>query len=88
MAREGRLEEEATMSYTIEFANGETTESYDEYDAAVAAVEARYPDAEIGHDGDLSEGGDRTLCWRTEADSVDDDGKRSVCAIYKMEDAS
>jgi hypothetical protein len=37
----------------------------------------------VGHDGDLTDGGDRTLCWATESDSVDDAGARAVASIRR-----
>lgn len=55
------------MSYEIRYSNG-TTETHDTYAEAIAAVALRYEQCEIGHDGDLASGGDRTLCWATEAD--------------------
>jgi hypothetical protein len=68
-------------TYTISWTNGARDEQADSYEAAKAIVLAQYPDAEIGHDGDLEGFGDRTLCWATAEDSVDDDGARAVCSI-------
>ena len=68
------------MSYRIDWANG-NSDSADTYSEAQEIVLAAYPDAEIGHDGDLEGGGDRTLCWSDEESSVDDDGARAVCSI-------
>jgi hypothetical protein len=70
------------MSYAIHWSNGRIDGGYETMDAAQDAVLAAHPNAEIGHDGDLSGGGDRTLCWSTEEDSVDDDGARAVCSIW------
>jgi hypothetical protein len=56
-------------------------DEYNSYDEAVAAIRAEHPDAEIGHAGDLSDGGDRTLVWADEAASVDDDGARAIASI-------
>lgn len=69
--------------YAIEWSDGSRDE-YDTYDQATTAVTARYPDAEIGHDGDLSEGGDRTLCWASEAESMNDDGQNAVAEIVPV----
>ena len=66
--------------YEISYTDGRTVET-DSYEAAVATIEAEYPDAAIGHDGDLSDGGDRTLCWADEASSVNDDGAHAVASI-------
>ena len=54
------------------------------YEAAEALIYDRYPDAEIGHAGDLSEGGDRTLAWASHEDSVDDDGRQAVGSIRRV----
>ena len=35
----------------------------------------------IGHGGDLSDGGDRTLFWASEADAEDDDGARALGSV-------
>ena len=42
---------------------------------------ADWPEAEIGHDGDLTDSGDRTLCWADEPSSINDDGARAVASI-------
>ena len=70
--------------YTVQFSDGSTSEMYDTYDEAVDAMEARYPDGEIGHSGDLSDGGDRTIIWETEEDSINDDGAHAVASIRIM----
>jgi len=68
-------------TYTISYSDGRTDHGYESEEVAREAVRTRYPEAEIGHDGDLADGGDRTLCWATEEDSVDDDGARAVASI-------
>lgn len=70
------------MSYTISYSDGRT-DTAETYDAACEAVRAVYPGAEIGHDGDLSEHGDRTLCWADEDSSIDDDGQRAIATIRR-----
>lgn len=75
-------------TYEIQWTGGER-EQHDTYEDAVAAVTARYPEAEIGHDGDLTEHGDRTLCWRDEESSMGphgygDDGACAVCSIVEV----
>ena len=72
------------MQVQISYTDGRTAD-YDSYDDAVAAIEAAYPDAEIGHDGDLTDGGDRTLCWACESDSQNDDGAKAVASIRSAE---
>ncbi len=57
---------------------------YSDEEEAREAILAEYPDAEIGHDGDLSEGGDRTLAWANEADSINDDGKNAIASIHRL----
>lgn len=71
-----------TYAVEVSYTNGRS-ESYESYDAAVEALTTEYPDAEIGHDGDLSDGGDRTLVWESEEDSVNDDGAKAVASIRK-----
>lgn len=69
------------MAFTISYTNGERDDSYDTYEAAKEAILARWPDAEIGHDGDLDGFGDRTLFWEDEEASMDDDGARALGSI-------
>jgi hypothetical protein len=70
------------MTYEIRYSTG-STDTADTYEAAQDAVRARYPGAEIGHDGDLDDFGDRTLCWASAEDSVDDDGANAIASIYR-----
>lgn len=72
------------MTYEIRYSNGRTERGYETEDDAREAVLEEYPDAEIGHPGDLSDGGDRTLCWADEESSVDDDGARAVASIRRV----
>lgn len=69
------------MTYEVTFTNGEEAERYDTYEQAKESVLARWPDAEIGHDGDLDGFGDRTLFWLSEEDSENDDGARALGSI-------
>ena len=69
-------------TYAIRCTNGRVLTGYETYEAAVEACESEWPDCEIGHDGDLSSGGDRTCVWASEEDSIDDDGARAVASIY------
>jgi hypothetical protein len=65
------------------YPTGGSTDTADTYETAQDAVRAQYPGAEIGHDGDLDDFGDRTLCWASEADSIDDDGANAIASIYR-----
>ena len=66
--------------YRINYTDGRRDVA-DSYDAALNLIQAEYPDAICEHDGDLSDGGDRTLCWADEASSVNDDGAHAVASI-------
>jgi hypothetical protein len=68
-------------THELHCTNGRRLGPYDSHDEAVDAALAEWPDAEIGHDGDLTDGGDRTLIWECEADSTDDDGASAVGSI-------
>ena len=50
---------------------GQISSQHGTHAGAVAAFYDKYPDGDAGHCGDLTNGGDRTLCW---ADPVDSDG--------------
>lgn len=69
-------------AYRIDWADGAQSGILETYEQACAAVLASYPEAEIGHDGDLAEGGDRTLCWSDAESSIDDDGRLAICSIW------
>lgn len=68
--------------YEINYTDGRTAEC-ETIDEAIATLEVEYPDLAYGHAGDLYEGGERTLCWECEADSLNDDGAHAVAAIYR-----
>lgn len=68
------------MKFQINWASGKT-ENFETFNAAVEAVRGAYPNAVVGHDGDLDGGGDRTLCWACEGDATDDDGANAVAEI-------
>lgn len=70
------------MTFELHWSNGRV-DTFDTLDEAEAAVLARHPDADMEHDGDLRDGGDRTLCWRCEDEAVDDDGARAVASIWR-----
>lgn len=75
----------ANMAYEIQYSNGERDGGYTSYSAAKAAVEERLgPDGEIGHSGDLSDGGDATLFWASEEESENDDGAHAAGKIIAI----
>lgn len=69
-----------TTTYKINWSHGGTA-TYDTYEEAIATVESVLRHAEIGHDGDISEGGERTLFWSSEELAQDDDGSRAAGSI-------
>lgn len=66
--------------YIIIYTDGRCLE-YSDYDSAIQAIELEYPGCEVGHDGALTEGGDRTLAWSCADDADNDDGSRAVASI-------
>lgn len=73
------------MTYRIDYSHGIST-WHQTYDDAVAAIRSVYTDPEIGHDGDITDGGERTLVWRDLESSDDDDGARAVATIRRLHD--
>jgi hypothetical protein len=71
------------MLYKIEFSNGDKADGFESVQDAIEYVESIYPDAECGHDGDLLNGGDRTLCWADSASAENDDGARAIASIRR-----
>jgi hypothetical protein len=68
--------------YEISFANGDKPAFYTNYEEACGILQELYgDDIVIGHDGDLSTGGDRTLVWENEKDSENDSGKNAIASI-------
>ena len=72
--------------YIINHRNG-NTDMTSTFKAACERIKDQYPNARIGHDGDLSDGGDRTLVWATFGDGTDDDGSNAVASIQYVEDS-
>jgi hypothetical protein len=68
--------------YRVTWSHTSRVDRFEAYDEAVAAVRSVFPAATIGHDGDISGGGESTLCWPDEVASLDDDGARAVAAIW------
>lgn len=73
-------------AYTITWspARGGHTIQYDSLAAAKAAVRVNLPHAVIGHDGDLDDGGNRTLFWVDGAQANGDAGARAAGAIRRV----
>lgn len=70
-----------STSYKVIHSHG-LTERVESYDEAIALVRAVYgEDAAIGHDGDIGEGGERTLCWADADVASGDDGSRACASI-------
>lgn len=68
------------MAFKVVHSHG-LTERADTYAEAESVVRAVYgADVTIGHPGDISDGGDRTLCWQGEPPE-DDAGSRACCYI-------
>jgi hypothetical protein len=70
-----------TNTYKITWSHTSAVETFDTYEEAVAAVEAVLSEPEIGHDGDISEGGERTLFWASSELATNDDGSRAAGSI-------
>lgn len=72
-------------NYTVYVGCGNTID-FGSLKAAKAWIRRTWPDAVIGHDGDLSDGGDRTLCWRDDDEAVNDDGANAIACIIRSDD--
>lgn len=69
------------MGYRIDWTDG-SSEPAETHDQAAAIIRERYGDAEVGHCGDLPDGGDRTLAWASPEDADDDSGAKA-CAVIR-----
>lgn len=67
-------------SYRIEIM-GKALYLADTYDEAVDYVHQQLPGCELGHPGDITDGGDRTMVWVDEADAEGDDGSQAIAEI-------
>ena len=72
-------------NYTV-YVGGGNTIDFGSLKAAKAWIRRTWPSAVIGHDGDLSDGGDRTLCWRDDDSAVNDDGANAIATITRSDD--
>lgn len=64
--------------HMIHWADGRTDGPYESYQQALDALPDDY---EVGHPGDLSDWGDRTLFWARAEDAENDDGQRAAGEI-------
>ena len=68
----------------IEFANGDPPIEVDGYLAVEPTLRAKYGfRVEIGHNGDLSDGGERTMFWANKKDAANDDGVNALGWVRK-----
>ena len=72
-------------TYEIKYSNGRVDIGFGSYDEAITAFAAEHEEGVLGHDGDLSSGGDRTLCWASAEEADGDDGARAVASIVAIE---
>lgn len=70
--------------FQIHYADGSTGGEHETTQECLDELDRAYPNYFAGHDGDIDEGGDRTLVWRCEDDSIDDDGARAVASIRRV----
>lgn len=70
-----------TTTYAIQWSHGQTQTGFATLDEAEAAVREVLSHAEIGHSGDLRDGGERTLFWASDEAARDDDGSRAAGSI-------
>lgn len=68
-------------TYAIKWSHGQTDTGFASLEAAEEAVRSVLTGAEIGHSGDIAEGGERTLFWASAELANDDDGSRAAGAI-------
>lgn len=73
------------ITFKIKHSHGQTEAGIDTYDDAISRVRAVYgDDVEIGHSGDISDLGERTLCWQSDVPEANRDGSRACCSIIKV----
>ena len=83
------LAKAATAGFRIEYRNSQASIPCATYDEAVERVRQAWPEAVIGHDADLTDGGDLTMCWSCEEEQSkdDDDGVRACATITAVSGA-
>ncbi len=57
------------------------------WESVVRYIKERYPNAVIGHTGDMEDGGDRTHCKESEVDPASGDMPRIIASITHVHDA-
>lgn len=67
--------------YRIDYADGRASTPCDSYTDALIFLDALGDEIEVGHDGDIMDGGARTLAWLCPEDAQDDDGARAFASI-------
>lgn len=70
-------------TYAIHYVTGEVVGGFETTADALHALDHAHPRLYAGHDGDLADGGDRTLVWECETDSEDDDGENAFAEIRR-----
>lgn len=73
------------MDAAIKYSNGQT-DTAEDFEAAMAKIRSRWPEAIAWQDGNEITCNDdvtcgRVLVWATEKDSVNDDGRRAIAEI-------
>jgi hypothetical protein len=75
-----------TTRYELIDDKGDVISQHNDYDAAFTAAEEYAGEGGVaGHDGDIDEGGDKTLVWASERDSHNDSGQRAIASIRSYE---
>ena len=70
------------MEYKINWSNGNTT-TCETLDKAYEMIYRCYPEAIIGHENDLMDGGNQTYAWEY-GDEVNNDGARAIAVIKEV----
>lgn len=70
--------------YQIKYSHGQTETGINTYEDAVSRVRTVYGEVEIGHSGDLNDGGPTTLVWLPTVPEADRDGSRACCSIRRV----
>jgi hypothetical protein len=73
--------EEEPVTYAIKWGHGQTDTGFASFEDAEKAVRSVLSEAEIGHSGDISDGGERTLFWASAEAAENDDGARASGSI-------
>jgi len=72
----------ASRPVTVYYADGSAQSTHENYRDALKALELEFFGVVIGHDGDLTDGGDRTFVWKTFEDAeFDEAGEHAIATI-------